>query len=336
MLLPSRFAASIVVMVVCRVAGAMNAIAGGGTLLTFPALVGLGISPIVANATSTVALWPGAVSSMWGYREELARRPPMGDRLRGAEPARRRDRRVAAAADAAVALRRDRPWLVLGATALFMLQPIDDARDCSAARARRRDASRHRSDDASDRDRSRQPACSRCSSSSAIYGGYFGAGVGILMLAMLGFMGLTNIHRMNGLKNWGGMCMNFVAASCSRSAAWCAGRSRSHGRRVDKRRLHRFTQGAARSAEADHGGSDLIGLTGGLIRLFDQKLLGSSSIPDCLAMISPGYTRRSGVSWLLFAQICCSSRSLRVPCQRGCVSCSLTHASVPPCTQGTV
>ena len=47
----------------------------------------------------------------------------------------------------------------------------------------------------------------------AIYGGYFGAGVGILMLAALGFMGLSNIHRMNGLKNWGGLCMNGVAAS---------------------------------------------------------------------------------------------------------------------------
>jgi uncharacterized membrane protein YfcA len=45
-----------------------------------------------------------------------------------------------------------------------------------------------------------------------VYGGYFGAGVGILMLAVLGFMGLTNIHRMNGLKNFGGMCMNLVAA----------------------------------------------------------------------------------------------------------------------------
>jgi uncharacterized membrane protein YfcA len=46
----------------------------------------------------------------------------------------------------------------------------------------------------------------------AIYGGYFGAGVGILMLAALGFAGLTNIHQMNGLKNWGGLCMNAVAA----------------------------------------------------------------------------------------------------------------------------
>src|SRR5436190_18823553 len=54
-------------------AGAMNAIAGGGTLLTFPALIGLGISPLVANATSTVALWPGSVSRMCGYCDELTR-----------------------------------------------------------------------------------------------------------------------------------------------------------------------------------------------------------------------------------------------------------------------
>jgi len=46
----------------------------------------------------------------------------------------------------------------------------------------------------------------------ATYGGYFGAGIGILMLAALGFMGFTSIHRMNGLKNWGGLCMNAVAA----------------------------------------------------------------------------------------------------------------------------
>ena len=54
--------------VLSAIAAAANAIAGGGTLLTFPALIGLGIPPIVANATSTVALWPGSMSSMFGYR----------------------------------------------------------------------------------------------------------------------------------------------------------------------------------------------------------------------------------------------------------------------------
>src|SRR5215216_4168063 len=71
MLLPKALQ-FVTIILISAVAGVMNAIAGGGTLLTFPELVGLGIPPIVANATSTVALWPGAVSSMWGYRDELS------------------------------------------------------------------------------------------------------------------------------------------------------------------------------------------------------------------------------------------------------------------------
>src|SRR5207244_11472961 len=58
-------------LVAALVAGAVNAIAGGGTLLTFPAIVALGVTPLVANATSTVGVWPGALGSMWGYRGEL-------------------------------------------------------------------------------------------------------------------------------------------------------------------------------------------------------------------------------------------------------------------------
>src|SRR5512134_1585804 len=60
------------VVLAAAIGGAINAIAGGGTLVTFPALVGLGVPAIVANATSTVALWPGALGSMYGYRRELA------------------------------------------------------------------------------------------------------------------------------------------------------------------------------------------------------------------------------------------------------------------------
>src|SRR3954471_11348220 len=101
----------------------MNAIAGGGTLLTFPSLIGLGITPLVANATSTVALWPGAVASMWGYRAELsgARRWAIGfaapSLIGGGIGAWLLLRTPAARFDALV------PWLVLGATALFMVQP---------------------------------------------------------------------------------------------------------------------------------------------------------------------------------------------------------------------
>src|ERR1043165_821428 len=100
----------------------MNAVAGGGTLLTFPALIGLGIPPLTANATSTVALWPGSASSFWGYRRELsgARRWAIGFALPSF---------LGGAVGAALLLATDEktfsalvPWLVLGATVLFMGQ----------------------------------------------------------------------------------------------------------------------------------------------------------------------------------------------------------------------
>ena len=181
----------------------VNAIAGGGTLLTFPALVAAGLTPLSANATSTVALLPGALSSMLGYRAELAgvRRWAilfaLPSLLGGALGALLLLRTSSAAFDRIV------PWLVLGATALFLAQrplmrivrgsrprPGDDA--LSAAR----------------------PSAGLLAGQFVVgvYGGYFGAGIGILMLAALGLMGFVNIHRMNGLKNWGGFCMNLVAA----------------------------------------------------------------------------------------------------------------------------
>ena len=198
----------VLVVFVAAVSGGMNSIAGGGTLLTFPALIALGIPPIVANATSTVALWPGAVGSMWGYRRELegARAwatafalPSLAGGLLGAllllrTPPERFAQIV--------------PWLVLGATGLFLLQaPV-----MSAVRRRRVARGLQAPDDATLTARRPPTSILLYQALVAIYGGYFGAGVGILMLAALGLMGLTNIHRMNGLKNWGGLCMNLVAA----------------------------------------------------------------------------------------------------------------------------
>jgi len=196
------------VILISAVAGVMNAIAGGGTLLTFPALVGLGISPIVANATSTVALWPGAVSSMWGYRDELvgSRRWAIGF----AAPS-----LLGGGIGAWLLLRTSPsrfaelvPWLVLGATALFVLQPLM-MRGIQRHAAAPHEAS---GDDPTAVGRFPSIGVMVWQLLVGVYGGYFGAGVGILMLAVLGFMGLTNIHRMNGLKNWGGLCMNLVAA----------------------------------------------------------------------------------------------------------------------------
>src|SRR3954469_24707262 len=110
------------VVVASAVGGAINAMAGGGTLLTFPALVGLGIPPLTANATSTVALWPASVSSMWGYREPLrgARDwvvpfalPSLAGGLVGA---------LLLVRTPAATFSRLVPWLVLTATALFIIQ----------------------------------------------------------------------------------------------------------------------------------------------------------------------------------------------------------------------
>jgi uncharacterized protein len=185
-------------------AGVVNSVAGGGTLLTFPALIAAGLSPLIANATSTVALLPAALSSMLGYREELAGSRRWAVAL--AVPS-----LVGGGLGALLLLNTSNatfnrivPWLVLGATTLFLLQRpllgwIHGADHVTV------------SDDALAQ-RSPAPAMLATQLFVGVYGGYFGAGIGILMLAALGFMGFSNIHRMNGLKNWGSFCMNFVAA----------------------------------------------------------------------------------------------------------------------------
>jgi uncharacterized protein len=249
------------VVLASAVAGAVNSIAGGGTLLTFPALVGLGISPIVANATSTIALWPGALGSMWGYRRELEGMrhwavafalPSLTGGLFGAwlllrTPPERFADLV--------------PWLVLGATLLFIVQgPI------TAAITRRRGSGTVEV-------RARPGAGELTIPRSvlvyqflvAIYGGYFGAGVGILMLAALGFAGFTNIHQMNGLKNWGGLCMNAIAAitfAFSDIVNWPVALAMAVGAAlggyVGSRTAQRVPQGAVRRAIV------VIGLTSGV------------------------------------------------------------------------
>ena len=182
----------------------MNAIAGGGTLITFPALVAAGLSPLVANATSTVALVPGALTSMLGYRSELAgaRRWALAlalpSLLGGAFGAWLLLHTPGALFSHVV------PWLVLGATALFVTQrPL--------LRWIKQHQVTHPDDDELTA-AGPTPALLGWQFLVGIYGGYFGAGVGILMLAALGFMGFTNLHRMNGLKNWGGFCMNMIAS----------------------------------------------------------------------------------------------------------------------------
>ncbi len=200
-------ASLVTIAAVSAVGAAANSVAGGGTLLTFPALVALGVPPISANATSTVALWPGSLSSMLGYRRELsgarswAVRFAIPSLLGGIVGAIlltvTSEQRFAALV----------PWLVLGATLLFAVQkPVVR---WLVSRARSAPVERQAADG------SLMPPTAGLLVAQffvAIYGGYFGAGAGIVMLAALGFMGLTNIHQMNGLKNWGGVVFNGVAA----------------------------------------------------------------------------------------------------------------------------
>ena len=184
--------------------GAVNAIAGGGMLLAFPALIGLGVPSLVANATCTVALWPGSVASFVGYRAEIAgvrawfryfAAPSMAGGLIGGvlltvTSQRRFDQIV--------------PFLVLFATLLFVLQR--PAIEMLRRRVGYRTPARV--------DPATQPpprAFLVAHFLVAIYGGYFGGGAGMLMLAAFGLMGLTNIHQMNGLKNFCGITFNLVA-----------------------------------------------------------------------------------------------------------------------------
>lgn len=194
------------VVVAAMLGGGVNAIAGGGTLLTFPSLIALGVSPIVANATSTVALWPGTVSSMYGYRDALrgsqrwVRALALPSLIGGGIGAwlllRTPPTRFAAIA----------PWLVLGATALFAMQG-------AIARITRGAPSEPSADALDAAEQPIPPHVLAYQLVAGIYGGYFGAGIGIITLAVLGVLGLRDIHQMNGLKNWAGACMNFVAAA---------------------------------------------------------------------------------------------------------------------------
>jgi uncharacterized protein len=180
-------------------AGVMNAMAGGGTMLTFPTLILLGEPAITANATSTVALWPGAAASLYGYRGEVREQRAWLARLFLPSL-------LGGALGAVLLLRTPAqtfeglaPFLVLFATALFALQGA----------VARWSGSPHAPEGVP----ARRTAAWLFQFGVAVYGGYFGAGIGILMLAVLGFLGLSDIHAANGLKNFFAMCINGVAAA---------------------------------------------------------------------------------------------------------------------------
>src|SRR5687767_1529986 len=181
-------------------AGMINSVAGGGTLLSFPTLIWLGVPSVAANATSTVALWPGTVGSVWGYRREVREAdrslyalavPSLAGGLLGAflltrTPTDVFDRLV--------------PGLIVFATCLLAAQEAIQRRfNLSAIHTN-----------------ARSPWLSWAMLFQAgvgLYGGYFGAGIGILMLAALSLMGHTDIQRMIAVKNVLATFINGIAAA---------------------------------------------------------------------------------------------------------------------------
>jgi len=183
-------------------AGIVNSMAGGGTLLTFPALLSAGLPAVTANATSTVALVPGSLSAFWGYRSEVQGEGRL--LLAMAVPSLMGGTLGALAADHVgdAVFAKLAPLLVLGATFLFMAQ--EPLRRWSHARSGLVPEG--------GREVQKLGAIGGFQFLVALYGGFFGAGIGILMLAALGFLGLRDIHRMNGLKNIAAVCINGLAA----------------------------------------------------------------------------------------------------------------------------
>lgn len=198
-------------------AGAINAIAGGGTLLTFPTLLSV-VSPVVANGTSTVALVPGSLAGAWGYRAQIREARLwftvlIGPSLVGGVVG---TYLVILFPDSFAALV---PWLILTAATLFLLQPLVRKLRRVGPVSNRPVSPRETVTSSDGRFQTRPtedpPAggprllgIALFQFGVALYGGYFGAGIGILMLSGLALLGLTHIHQMNGLKNILGSCIN--------------------------------------------------------------------------------------------------------------------------------
>jgi uncharacterized membrane protein YfcA len=188
---------------IAAAAGAINSVAGGGTFFTFPVLILHGISSIQANIVSTIALWPGSVASAYAYYGQIAKD---ADELVRFKRFLRKSMIVSiigSAIGTALLLSTPErtfsamvPWLLFTATLIFtfgrqMIRGLDVF-------------SSHISP-------ARRVAAEIFQFLIAIYGGYFGAGIGILMLAMLQVIGLSHIHQMNALKTILGSTINAVA-----------------------------------------------------------------------------------------------------------------------------
>jgi len=182
----------VLLFVAAAVGGAINSVAGGGSFVAFPALLFAGVPAVPANATNTIALWPGTLASCVAYRKELGavRRElvPLG--VAGFIGGLAGSLLLLHTSDHTFVLLI--PWLLLFATVLFTFGGVLTRRLSSGARTS-------------------LTAAAVVQLLTSVYGGYFGGGLGIITLALLSVLGMTNIHEMNALKTALGTLVNGIA-----------------------------------------------------------------------------------------------------------------------------
>lgn len=187
---------SFFLFVAAFVGGALNAVAGGGSFIGLPALIYAGVPAVSANATNTLALWPASISSAWAYRRELATARSWVTSLGSVSLAGGILGGLLLVRTSDDAFLRLLPWLLLIAAATFsfggMLQRLLPGRRERAGAARR-------------------AAVMLFQFLVAVYGGYFGGGMGIMMLAGLTIAGMKDIHEMNAVKSVLAVVINGVA-----------------------------------------------------------------------------------------------------------------------------
>jgi uncharacterized protein len=185
-------------------AGFVVAAVGAGSLVSFPILLGVGLSPLVANVCNNVGLVPGGLSGTYGFRRELAGHRHLVLRVAGTSAA---GALIGAALLLALppgAFDQVVPWLVLVAATLVGVQPL-------VSRALRRRAVRLGSTAAADRT-TMGPKLTALSSAVGVYGGYFGAAQGVLLVAFLALGLDVGMHVVNGLKNVAVLSANIAAS----------------------------------------------------------------------------------------------------------------------------
>lgn len=172
-------------------AGAVNSIAGGGTFLSFAALLTVGVPPVVANASNAVSLWPGSLAAAWGFRRELARFSRSLPLLSAVAFVGGLCGGLLLLATSNAAFGALVPWLLLLATAVF-------AFSTQLSTLVKRFGPSHEEADA----RHIGPGGYVFQFVVSTYGGFFGAGMGILMIAALAIQGFEDLLEVNALKNW--------------------------------------------------------------------------------------------------------------------------------------